>query len=132
MNIQISRPSPYTPANANPLRLATATIDAVDRIGMEACGEIEKTADDIICGANEVADNLRKLATAIREHSKVASVQVTDFCNKATAVIEGVRDLQDRLLAGQQEVEAEGTEDDRLPLPKVIRRGPANGDDREL
>jgi hypothetical protein len=129
VNIQTPRPSPYAPANANPLKLGTATIEAVDRIGLTACGEIEKTADDIICGANEAADNLRQLATAIREHSKVASVHVADFCKKATTVIEGVRDLQDRLLAGQREGEAEETEDDKSPLPKVIRSGPANGED---
>jgi hypothetical protein len=121
--------TPYAPANAYPLKLGTATIEAVDRIGLTACGEIEKTADDIICGANEAADNLRQLATAIREHSKVASVHVADFCKKATTVIEGVRDLQDRLLAGQREGEAEETEDDKSPLPKVIRSGPANGED---
>jgi hypothetical protein len=124
VNIQTPRPS----ANANPLKLATITIAAVDPIGLAACGELESTADDIIFGANEVADNLCRLPTAIREHSKVASVHVTDFCNKATTVFEGVLDLQDRLLAGQRESEAEETEGDRSPLPKVIRRGAANGD----
>jgi hypothetical protein len=122
VNIQTPRPSSYTPANTNPLRLATAAIEAVDWISLAACGEMEKTADDIICGANEVADNLRRLATAIRENGKVASVHVTDFCNKATTVFEGVRDLQDRLLLGQRRAEAEETEDSRSPLPKVIRR----------
>jgi hypothetical protein len=123
MNIQRPRRTPYSPSSASPLRLATATIDAVDRIGVAACGEIEKTADDITYGANEVADNLRKLATAIREHGKVASVHVIDFCTKATIVTEGVRDLQDRLLAGRAEPEPEETEDDKSPLPKVIRGG---------
>jgi hypothetical protein len=123
VNIQTPRPS----ASANPLKLATITIGAVDRIGLAACVEIEKTADDIISGANEVADNLRQLATAIHEHSEAASMHVTDFCNKATTVIEGVRDLQDKLLADQREGESEETEDDKSPLPKMIRSGPANG-----
>lgn len=130
MNIQTQRPSPCAPARTNPVRLATVTIEAVDRIGLVASGEIDKAADDFICGANEVADNLRKLATAIREHSKVASVHVSDFCNKATTMMEGIRDLQNRLLACHGGAEAEEAEDDKLP--KVIRQGPANNDDRGL
>jgi hypothetical protein len=39
VNIQTPRPS----ANANPLKLATITIGAVDRIGLAACGELEST-----------------------------------------------------------------------------------------
>jgi hypothetical protein len=124
MNIQTTRPS----ANAGPLKLATITIEAVDRIGLAACGEIEKTADDIVCGANEIADNLRNLAIAIREHSKVASAHVTEFCNRATTVIEGVHDLQDRLFAGQREAEAEQTEGRKSQVPKVVKSGPAEGD----
>ena len=59
-------------------------------------------------------------------------MRVTDFCNKATTVIEGVRDLQDELLADQREGKSEETEDDKSPLPKVIRSGPANGDGHGL
>ena|ERR1700730_6215666 len=115
MSIQAPRPSPYAPASANSLRLASATIEAVDRIGWAASVEVEKAADDIICGANEVADDLRKLATAIREHSKVASVHVSDFCNTATTVMESIRDLQHRFLGGRREAGAEETETDKLP-----------------
>jgi len=158
---QTPRQSPYAPANANPLRLASATIQAVDRIGVAACDEIEHTADEIIRGANDVADNLRTLAFAIREHSKIAGEHVTEFCSKATSVIEGVRDIQAKLLAGEREAEAKETEanpeairtgpvnrdpspfderaahakeveDDKFPLPEAIRRGPANGHDGEL
>jgi len=121
MNIRRPRRTPYSPASASPLRLATATIDAVDRIGLTACGEIEETADDIAYGANEVADSLRKLETAIREHGKVASVHVTDFCTKATIVTEGVRDLRTGCSPGGPEPEV--TEDDKSPLPEVIRGG---------
>jgi hypothetical protein len=38
VNIQTPRPS----TSANPLKLATITIEAVDRIGLAACVEIEK------------------------------------------------------------------------------------------
>jgi hypothetical protein len=130
MNTQAPRPSPYAPASANSLRLASATIEAVDRIGWAASVEVEKAADDIICGANEVADDLRKLATAIREHSKVASVHVSDFCNTATTVMESIRDLQHRFLGGRREAGAEETEDDKLP--RGIGRGPADSNGHGL
>ena len=154
---QTPRQSPYAPVNANPLRLASATIQAVDRIGVAACDEIEQTADEIIHGANDVADNLRALAIAIREHSKIAGEHVTEFCNKATSVIEGVRDIQAKLLAGEREaegreteareteareteareteareIEAQEIEDNELPVAEVIKRGSANGYGREL
>jgi hypothetical protein len=80
--------------------------------------------------ANEVANDLRKLATAIREHGKVASVHVSDFCNKATIVMEGIRDLQDRFLAGRRDAGAEETEDDKLSTG--IGRGPADSNDHGL
>jgi hypothetical protein len=59
--------------------------------------EIEKTADEIMRGATEIAEKLRELADAIREHSKIANEHVSGFCNKATSVLEGVRDLQLKL-----------------------------------
>jgi hypothetical protein len=125
---RISRPSPDGRVNDYSLRLATATIQAVDQMGAVTSEEIERTADQILCGATEVADNLRALATAIRGHSKIAGEQVTEFCNKANSVFEGVRGLQAQLLAGEVEAEAEVTEHDELPLRGVIRTGPANSE----
>jgi hypothetical protein len=48
MNIQAPSPSAYAPAKADPIRLASATIQAVDRIGAATYEEIEKTADEIM------------------------------------------------------------------------------------
>jgi hypothetical protein len=119
MTLQAPPSSPCAPANTNPIRLAAVTIEAVDQIGCAASGEIERAADDLIHGANEVADNLRKLATAIREHSKVAGVRVSDFCTKATEMMEGVRELQVTLAADHSKgnVEADGNK-----LPEMVRR----------
>jgi hypothetical protein len=126
------RPSP----DANPLRLATATIRAVDRIGLAACNEIGQTADEVVRGAHEVADHLRTLVIAIQEHSTIASDHVSDFCNRATLVLEGVRNLQAKLLTGEQPVEANGTEaskvEDINPSLKVIRTERPDRQEREL
>src|ERR1700724_3339142 len=97
MNIQRPNPSAYAPTKADPIRLASATIQAVDRIGAATSEEIERTADEIMRGATEIAEKLRELAGDIREHSKIANEHVTGFCNEATSVLEGVRDLQMKL-----------------------------------
>jgi uncharacterized coiled-coil DUF342 family protein len=128
MNLQIPPPSVYAPAKADPVRLASATIQAVDRIGAATSEEIEKTADEIIRGADEIAEKLRELASAIREHSKIAHEHVTEFCDKATSVLEGVRGLQHKLEANGREPEPTAAEDHMLPLPTLIKKWPANSD----
>jgi hypothetical protein len=132
MNLQTPHPSAYGPAKADPMRLASATIQAVDRIGAATSEEIEKTADEIIRGATEIAEKLRALASAIREHSKIANEHVSGFCNKATSVLEGVRDLQLKLEANQSGVEENEAEEDSSPLPALVRKGPADFEDPRL
>jgi hypothetical protein len=117
-----------SPAHAGPLRLASAAIKAVDQIGLVARDQIGQTADEVVRGADEVAYNLRMLASTIREHSKIASEHVAEFCNKATSVMEDVRDLQVRMITGEPEIvrdeielkESEGTEP---PLPEATKTG---------
>ena len=129
MNIQTPKPSDYAPApKADPFRLANATIKAVDQIGVAASEEIEKTADEIMRGATEIAERLRELAHAIREHSKIANSHVTDFCDKATSALEGVRVLQDKLLDDDKRIEAE-VKENVSPLPTLIRKGTATPDE---
>jgi hypothetical protein len=104
------------------LHLATTTVRAVDQIGLVARDQIGQTAEEVVRGADEVAYNLRSLASAIREHSKIASEHVAEFCNKATSVLEDVRDLHARMTVGEPEIvrdeielkESDGTEP---PLP---------------
>ncbi len=128
MNLQTPQPSAYAPVKADPMRLASATIQALDRIGAATSEEIENTADEVMRGAAEIAEKLRDLATAIREHSRIANEHVTEFCDKATSVLEGVRGLQHRLEVNEQKPEPTATEDDMLPLPTLIKRGPADPD----
>ena len=129
MNIQTPYPST---AKVDPIRLASATIQAVDRIGAATSEEIEKTADDIMRGATEIAKKLRALASAIREHSKIANEHVSGFCNKATSVLEGVRDLQLKLEVNGSQAEEKEVVEDTSPLPSLVRKGPAEFEDSKL
>jgi hypothetical protein len=124
-------------ADADRVRLATTTIKAVDQIGLVARDQIGQIADGVVRGADEVAYNLRMLASAIREYSKIASEHVAEFCNKATSVIEDVRDLQARMTAGEpeivrDEIELKESESTEPPLPEATKTGPANGYHREM
>ena len=132
MNIQTPNPSAYAPTKADPTRIASATIQAVGRIGAATAEEIERTAEEIVGGATEIAEKLRALATAIREHSKIANEHVIGFCSKATSVFEGVRDLQRKLETDGSAAEIERVEEEILPVPVFLKNGPAGVDDREL
>jgi hypothetical protein len=123
-------------ADAN-LRLGTTTIKAIDRIGLVACDQIGQAADEVVGGADEVAYNLRTLASAIREYSKIASEHVAEFCLKATSVLEGVRDLQARVIAGEHDIVRDETElkesvEMELPLPEATKTVAANEHHREM
>ena len=125
MNIQTKQPSAYAPTQADPLRLASATIQAVDRIGETTSEEIEKTAKEITQGAAEIAEKLHKLASAIREHSKIANEHVTQFCEKATSVFDGIRDLKRKLEGDQGESSGPEIKAEVLHVPVFLRNGPA-------
>lgn len=132
MSMQTPHPSSYAPPKTDPIRLASATIQAVDRLGAATSEEIDKTADEIMRGATEIAEKLRELAEAIREHSKIANVHVSDFCNKATSVFEAVRDLQMKLEGTEREAEIEKVEDEILPVPVFLKNGPVRFHDIKL
>jgi methyl-accepting chemotaxis protein len=132
MYIQTTNPSAYAPPKVDTIRLASATIQAVDRIGAATSEEIEKTADEIMRGATEIAEKLRELAGAIREHSKIANEHVSGFCNKATSVLEGVRDLQMKLEVNGNDAEEKDAAEDTSSLPSLVRKGPAESEDLKL
>jgi hypothetical protein len=131
MNLQTPSPSAYAPGKADPIRLASATVQAVDQIGTATSEEIEKTADEIMRGATEIAEKLRELADAIRAHSKIANEHVSGFCDKATSVFEGVRDLQSKLEKNGRGAKEETVEDEILPVPVFLKSGPARFNDPE-
>jgi hypothetical protein len=129
VSIQSPRPSANPPTKTDPIRLASATIQAVDRIGEATSEEIDITADEIMRGATEIAEKLQELANAIREHSKIASEHVTEFCEKATSVFDGIRELQQRLEVDENGAKIQETEDEVLPVPVFLKNGPAASDE---
>jgi hypothetical protein len=131
MSIQTNQPSDYAPTKADPIRLASATILAVDRIGAATSEEIEKTADEIMRGATEIVQKLQELATAIREHSKIANGHVATFCEKATSVFDGIRDLQEKL-EGDHDEPARTEIEEILPMPVFLKNGPAAFEDQSV
>ena len=132
MNIQTNHPSDYAPTKADPIRLASATILAVDRIGVATSEEIEKTADEITRGAAEIVQKLQELASAIREHSKIANEHVAIFCEKATSVFDGIRDLQLKLEADQNGPSESEIKEEVLQVPVFLQNGPAVFDDQSV
>ena len=115
----------YAPKQSNPIKLAGATVQAVDQLGLATSNQIEMTADEIMRSATEVSDKLRELADTIREQTRVASAQVAGFCDKATSVLEGVKELQDKLLVDVRRPEMTENEDDTSPVPAFMLKGPS-------
>ena len=107
----------------DPLRLASATIQAVDRIGEAAAEEINEAADEIVRGADEIAAKLRELAAAIKGHSKVAHEQISMFCDKATSMLAGIRNLQQGIGTGTLAQEPKVPPEE---IPLFLRSGPAS------
>ena len=132
MNIQANPPSASASNKADPIRLASATIQAVDRIGEAASEEIEKAAEEIKRGATEIAEKLGALANAVKEHSKIAHEHITQYCDNATAVLEGVRDLQAKLEVSGRKTETQQLKDDESIVPAFFRQGPAEYEDHKL
>jgi hypothetical protein len=73
------------------------TVKAVDKIGEAAAAEIEEAADTFEAEAREIAEGLRKFASAMREHSRLAAESVQGFCGRSTDVIATIRTLRERL-----------------------------------
>jgi predicted transcriptional regulator len=92
---------PAPPRAADPLKLAGITVQAVDQIGESAAHEIEQAAAAVEEAAGEIGTKLRKLAEAVREHSRIAGEHVAEFVDRSTSVIETIRALQERLEAAE-------------------------------
>jgi hypothetical protein len=102
-DIRTSNPTPTMTIGTTPIALAAGiTVEAVDQIGETAAREIEGAADALEERAGEIAAGLRKLAAAVREHSRDAAASVEEFCNRSTDVVATIRSLQERLDAGQE------------------------------
>jgi hypothetical protein len=114
---QSTRRSPPS-VDASPPRIGDAAVQAVHKLGAVTSNEIDKTADEIMRGATEIAARLGQLADAIRGHCQIAGEEVADFCGRATSVFESVIALQGSLLPNGARVGAESADDARSKAKK--------------
>jgi hypothetical protein len=68
----------------------------------------------------------------MREHTKVENEHVTEFCAKATSVLKGVRELQQKLRMNGRKQETAETGEDTSPLPEIVKQGPTERAHSEL
>jgi hypothetical protein len=73
-------------------------------------------------GADEIAEKPRELAEAIKAHSKVAHEHISTFCDKATSMLDGIRNLQQGIGTLAQDPKVPPAPDD---IPAFLKSGPA-------
>jgi capsid protein len=112
----------------DPVRLTSATIQAVDRIGEAAAEEINEAASEIMRNASELAAALRELADNIKEQSKIAHEQVALFCDQATSLLDAVRSVHGRVEKIEPKAGIEEAQDD---IPTFLKQGPADFQDQK-
>jgi uncharacterized membrane protein YqiK len=80
-----------------PERVAEITVAAVDHIGSTSAASIDSAADAIEQEGKKLADRLRKLASAMREHTRIAAQEVSNFSLMVTTMGGTVRGLEDQI-----------------------------------
>jgi hypothetical protein len=121
----MSSPSTRTyapPPQTDPMRLASVTLKAVDQIGAGAGDEIDRAAAQIEAGAKEIADLLRELSAAVRDHCAIAAERVSAFCERSNEVLGTIRGLKDRISAQVEPADAK-TNGHGDPVPSFLRNG---------
>ncbi len=73
------------------------TIEAIDVIGKNTAEQIKATADDHLNRAVKLVDKLKELADAIEQTTQQAAVDLQNYCDHVTHVLETVQGLQVRL-----------------------------------
>lgn len=90
---------------------------AVDQVSADAATQIEATAKSVLDDAQVVADKLNKLALAIREHGRLATEHVAQYCGRTKHTMETVAQLQANLdgVADEARTIDSHAEETRLP-----------------
>lgn len=77
-----------------PERVAEITVAAVDHIGNTSAASIDSAADAIEREGRKLADRLRTLASAMREHTRIAAEDVSNFSLMMTSMGNTVSGLE--------------------------------------
>lgn len=85
-----------------PERVAEITVAAVDHIGNTSAASIDSAADAIEREGQKLADRLRKLASAMREHTRIAAQEVSNFSLMVTTMGDTVRGLENQIKGDAQ------------------------------
>lgn len=88
---------PHNYVSPSPERLAVLTSSAVDQIGASTAEAIEHTADELEAAAKTIADKLRLLAGAMREHTRLAHEDIARFSMMAGHIRDGVAGLEAKI-----------------------------------
>lgn len=73
---------------------------AMGKVCDDTAMQIEATAKQVLDDAATVAKKLNELATAVREHGRLATEHVTQFCARTKNTMDTVARLQDNLING--------------------------------
>jgi len=92
-------PSPYAPKtvpppSTEPHQLGSATLQSVDLMTSLTADEIEKVAEQVERGAQEVADTLREAARRVRHSGYVANERLANFVRVASTCADAARMMQ--------------------------------------
>lgn len=85
-----------------PERIAETTVAAVDYIGNTSAASIDSAADAIEQEGQKLGDRLRKLASAMREHTRIAAQEVSNFSLMVTTMGDTVRGLENQIKGDTQ------------------------------
>ncbi len=80
-----------------PERVAEITVAAVDLIGVTTADSIESAADSVDAEAKKLSDDLSKLSTAVREHTRIAAQKVSAFSLMVTSMRDTVSGLEHQI-----------------------------------
>jgi hypothetical protein len=80
-----------------PERVAEITVAAVDHIGNTSAASIDSAAEAVEQEGKKLADRLRKLASAVREHTRIAAQEVSNFSLMMTTMGDTVRSLENQI-----------------------------------
>jgi len=101
---------------------------AVDQVCSETATRIEATAKQVIEDAQAVAEKLNELALAVREHGRIATEHVAQYCARTKHTMETVARLQENLVNGGADAEIHTTIESTAELPKAPQLADINVD----
>jgi|SRR5882672_3394015 len=81
-------------ATTDQIKILHTIPQAVGQVCDETAVQIESTASQVIEDAQVVATKLRELALAVREHGRIATEHVTNYCGKSKHALDTISRLQ--------------------------------------